>query len=103
MLLMKQERKRPQVQRLRKSDFECFSSTRDMSNSSESVRIFWGDHPHWPGTLHLRGDGQLSRPGVDVGNFKIDEEELFWCDESKCYASADKSFSLREMLMEAPA
>jgi len=92
----------------RKSDYASFVSDPSQQMGRKVKFIYWAEHPHWKGYLHLMEGGRMCRPGGDAGSYELIEGrslvlrwdkwkrvELLWRAEEGIFASEDGSFTLR--------
>lgn len=93
----------------RKSDYESFVCDPRQQTNGRIRTIYWAEHPHWKGYLHLLEGGRMCRPGGDAGSYEWIEGrhlilrwdrwkmvKLLWRDEEGIFATEDGTFTLRE-------
>jgi glycosyltransferase involved in cell wall biosynthesis len=93
----------------RKSDYASFVSDPNHQTTGKVISIYWAEHPHWKGYLHLLEGGRMCRPGGDAGSYELIEGQslvlrwdkwkmvkLLWRAEEGIFASEDGSFTLLE-------
>jgi glycosyltransferase involved in cell wall biosynthesis len=99
-----------------KSDFrQHLATAARTSRWGPPVRRFLGEHPDWRGELHFFDNGRLSRPGIDSGDFVLEERRqivlkwdrwpamtLHWNEEDQVYRDGSTLFTLQEITPEGP-
>lgn len=102
--------------RPRKSDFEDYCKGIVDGATDAPLRVFWAEHPHWRGFVHLYDGGRMARPGIDGGRYDFaagrslvlrwdrwPPESLEWDPGPGLFASREKTFTLREQARDAGA
>jgi glycosyltransferase involved in cell wall biosynthesis len=103
--------------RPRSSDFQKhFATAASTSPLGRPLKKFHGNHPAWQGELHLFQNGRMSRPGVDAGDFHLEERRqlvlkwdrwppttLHWHEVDHVYCDRTGPFTLREIQPDGPS
>jgi glycosyltransferase involved in cell wall biosynthesis len=87
----------------------------DASHRGRPVRKFRGEHPAWRGELHLFENGRVARPGLDAGDYVLEERRLVvlnwdrwpavtlhWDEDDRAYRDRTTLLTLREISPEDP-